>query len=113
MKPSAYIAGKISGEKENEVYEKFFKKEDELKSKGYRVINPLLLVAQVNSYLQVYKFAPLLDQNELDRDAIMQLCKRALVRCEVLVLLPDYAESKGAMEELEFAKKHGLKIIYP
>ena len=113
MKPSAYIAGKITGERDSEVYDKFFKKEDELKSKGYRVINPVLLIAQINSYLNAYKFAPLIDQNDHDREAIMQICKRALVRCECLVLLPDYDKSKGAMEELDYVKKHGLKIIYP
>lgn len=112
MKISAYLAGKITGEKEAEVYKKFLRFEEVLKQRGYRVINPLLLVSQVNSYLTVYRFAPLVDNNSHDREAILALCKRALVRCDVIAMLPDFRDSKGAMEELEYAKKHGLKAIY-
>lgn len=35
-----------------------------------------------------------------------------LKRCDVIVMMKNYEDSEGAKAELEFAKKHGLEIIY-
>jgi hypothetical protein len=35
-----------------------------------------------------------------------------LKRCDVIVMLPEYTKSKGALQELEVAKEAGLDIIF-
>lgn len=95
MKPKIYIAGKISGEHYDKIYNKFNKAECELYSKNYAVINPTKIIAQDTEWQEA-----------------MRICIKELVDCDVVYALLDWKDSEGAKIEIELAKKLGIKILY-
>ena len=87
-----YIAGKINGLKN---YREVFKEvDDSLTAKGNAVMNPAVL-------------------NEgFPYKAYMPICLAMLEACEVVYMLNNWKDSKGAKVEHEYAKIQGKKIIY-
>lgn len=90
MSKKIYIAGAITN---NPNYiEQFKAAEEQLKAKGYTVINPVK------------------NEGFAYREYInMGLCE--LMHCDAIYLLKDYETSAGAMLEYEYAKTVGLEII--
>lgn len=89
-----YISGKISGD--GGFMEKFANAEEKLKAAGYRVINPARIVAPV---WKMYLY-----------DEIMEVDMSLLDLADAIVLLDDWAESEGAIKELDFALKKGINV---
>ena len=90
MSKKIYIAGAITN-KPNYI-EQFKAAEEQLKAKGYAVINPVK------------------NEGFTYREYInMGLCE--LMHCDAIYLLKDYELSAGAMLEHEYAKTVGLEII--
>lgn len=91
MKLKIYISGSIT---DNPNYEQQFKqKEEELKSSGHAVINPVKNLG--------FSYRDYIDM------ALFELSK-----CDVIYMLKGYEESKGALLELQYADTVGMRIIY-
>lgn len=91
-----YISGGITGVK-NYMWH-FDKSEKKLISDGYmQIINP----AKVSCALPV-----------LSHDGYMTVCMALLSLCDSIYMLKGYERSKGAMQELEYAREHGYKVVY-
>ena len=89
-----YIAGKITGDKHYE--RKFRKVEKKLRRMGYSVMNP--------AWLRGYP--------EFDWKDYMAVTAAMQERCEAVLFLPDWTESKGARLEHERAQKLNQSIYY-
>ncbi|WP_271814553.1 DUF4406 domain-containing protein [Clostridium beijerinckii] len=86
------MAGKINGLKN---YREVFKKaEDKLIAEGNVVMNPAVLGEGFN--YEVY----------------MPICLAMLEACEIVYMLSNWTDSKGAKVEHEYAKIQGKQIIY-
>ena len=91
-----YISGKITG-MEEQARELFAKTEQELIDKGYYyVINPMELKHEHDKSWESY----------------MKECVKALCNCDVIYLLPNWSDSKGATIEKTIAEFLGIKIHY-
>ena len=102
-----YIAGKISGEKEEDYALKFNKAQKSIEKHGYFAVNPVSLVQ--NHLLIYYPFSKLTSK-EIWTIA-MQVCIKELVDCDCILLLDDWQESKGAMIEQKLAQDLGIRTI--
>lgn len=109
-KLKAYIAGRIQGEDPEVVRSQFSQKQKELEALGYEVINPFLRIMSVNIARTGLGMEPLKD--DLNRKEIMGICLYDISQCDELHLLPDWAESPGAVMECDFADKMNMKIVY-
>lgn len=95
MKQKAYISGKITGI-ENEAPTLFAKAEKELQSRGFETVNPLTLNHQHDKSWHSY----------------MKEDVKALCECDVIYMLSNWTDSKGAIIEHTIAMYLGLKVIY-
>lgn len=87
-----YIAGKISGDKN---YRKKFKAaERAMQDEGYIVLNPAEL-----------------PEGMLPGD-YMRICLAMLDTADVVAMLPDWRDSKGANVEFAYAQYTGLPILF-
>lgn len=87
-----YIAGKINGLKN---YREVFKSvEDYLTAEGNTVMNPAVL------------------SEGFPYEAHMPICLAMLQACDIVFMLNNWKDSKGAKVEHEYAKIQGKKIIY-
>jgi len=96
-----YIAGKYRAKTIYQINKNIQLAEDvALKywKKGYAVICP-------------HKNTSFLD-GSLPDDVWLNGDLEILRRCDVIVMMRDWQDSKGAVEELKLAKKLGLKVIY-
>lgn len=92
---TVYISGKITGmESDAEII--FSKAEEFLKKEYKEVVNPMRLNHDHDKRWESY----------------MKVCIKALCDCDVIYLLINYSQSKGALMELAVAKDLGLEIIY-
>ena len=91
-----YISGKITGT--TDYMERFEIAEKMLTAKGYSVINP----AKVNSNLP---------EEHMTHEGYMVVSIALLSLCDTIYMLEGYEDSAGAMEELEYATEHGIKIL--
>ena len=89
-----YIAGKITGDPDYKV--KFKKAEDALARLGHSVFNPSALGNYPEFTWEDYMF----------------VCKAMLMKCNSVLFLPDWSESRGATEEYEQAKLNHLSIYF-
>ena len=93
-----YISGKISGLSEKTYMAKFNAAEEYLKNKGHEVINP----ARTNGTLP----------KSTTYDQYMDVSMLLLSMCDTIFMLDNYETSNGAVKELQYAKSHGIQIIY-
>ena len=91
-----YIAGKISGLNHDEVFRKFDIVQCKLTKRGNAVLVPTVL--------------PVLD--ELTHEDYMHICYAMIDVCDAVYFLRDYKESKGAVLELAYARKHGKQLLF-
>lgn len=90
-----YISGRITGITNYMWW--FANAEKKLKEIGYKeVVNPARTC---------------LTLPELSHDDYMTVCMALLSLCDSIYMLKGYERSKGAMQELEYAKEHGYEIL--
>lgn len=89
-----YIAGKITGE--DDYKNKFKQAEEVLARLGHSVMNPASLGNYPEFSWQDYMF----------------ICKAMLMKCNAVLFLPDWADSKGATEEHTQALLNNLAVYY-
>lgn len=89
-----YIAGKVTGLKYTEVYEKFKIMQLRLEAMGFEVVNPCDITAADAAW----------------RDA-MRTCIKALLECDSICLLPCWGFSKGATIERNLALTLGMNVL--
>ena len=91
-----YLAGKITNN-EN-YYIDFLKAEVQVKTEfSCIVINPAKTIARIDG---------------LEHNEYLHICKAMIDVCDTVAFLPNWTESKGAKEEMEYANSKGKKIIY-
>lgn len=95
MAKKVYISGKISGI-ENEAPELFAKAETELQAKGFEAVNPMTLNHQHDKSWHSY----------------MKEDVKALCECDMIYMLNNWTDSKGAIIEHTIAMYLGLKVQY-
>jgi len=95
MKIKAYISGKITGIEDRAV-ELFEEAEKEIIELGYEPVNPMKLN----------------HQHDLSWESYMKQDIKALCDCEIIYLLRNYSDSKGALLELAIATELKIKVIY-
>ena len=89
-----YIAGKITGDADYKM--KFKKAEERLAKLGHSIFNPASLGNYPEFTWQDYMF----------------VCKAMLMKCDAVLFLPDWSESRGATEEYEQSKLNHLAIYF-
>jgi len=91
-KETVYLAGKITGDP---LYrQKFSNAQKKLEERGFIVVNPALLPSEGFSY-----------------GAYIRMSSAMLDECAVVCLLPDWAESKGAIYEYVKATAAGKRVF--
>lgn len=95
MIKTIYIAGKVSGEPIHACTAKFGHTQKTIENKGYKVINPLEVVGNFNAPWCV----------------AMRRCIAELIHVDIVVLLPDWRESKGAIIEKDLAEKLNIEVM--
>ena len=91
----AYISGKITGI-EDQAPELFKKAEAELLEKGFQPVNPMTLNHNHDKSWHSY----------------MKEDVKALCDCDVIYLLSNWKDSKGAIIENQIANYLGLEVIF-
>lgn len=107
-KTKCYISGQITGLKPEEYEPLFYTAEDQLKAKGYEVINPLRIAKGI---------APeLIDPKTHTEREIWRTIVKAditeLMKCDAIYILPNWERSEGATLEHDIAKGLYLAIDY-
>ena len=95
IKPKIYISGKITGI-ESEAPGLFEKTEIALKTLGYDTVNPVTLNHNHDKSWQSF----------------MREDVKAMLDCELIYMMSNWQDSKGAKIEREIAKYLGLTIVY-
>lgn len=94
-----YVSGRISGLAPYRVSQKFGYTATHLREQGHCVINPFTLCMELWG-------------KDFKHEEYMQVCLAALGLCDCIYMMNDWEESIGAKIEHEYAKEHGMKIIY-
>lgn len=97
-KLKAYIAGKVTGLTPYDCYRNFGRAEARLRAAGYMVINPAGLDKVLDPRMKHEEF--------------MNICLKLVDLADVVYMLSNWPDSKGAMIEHEYALKQGKKVIY-
>ena len=92
-----YISGQISNLEKSDYMERFAKAEKELTEKGYSVVNP----AKVNAQLP----------EDTSYEDYMKVSLAMLDICDTICLLQGWENSKGANREYGFAIGKGKRIL--
>ena len=96
MRTKIYISGKITGT--TDYMERFAAVEKELTEKGYAVVNP----AKINANLPV---------PETTWEDYMTVSLALLETCDEIYMIPGWEDSVGATMEFTYALRHGIKVI--
>lgn len=92
-----YIAGKVSGLAPEEFHKKFNECRDE--------------VAKHVEYGDIITPTDLCD-DDWDWDKCMETCIPVMMKCDLVVMMPDWVDSKGAKVEKKIAHEAGIPIWY-
>ena len=93
-----YISGQISGLEKDDYMERFAKAEKELTERGYSVINP----AKVNAQLP----------DDTTYEEYMKMSLTMLDMCDYIYMMSSWKSSSGACLEYQYAKTLGKNIIF-
>lgn len=94
--PLAYLAGPITGCERNNI-DAFREAQKTVEERGYKAIVPHDLFKG-------------LDTTSYKHHDYMKRCFQALLLADVLVLMPNWRQSKGAVLEKDLAEKMGIEI---
>lgn len=117
MKPTIYIAGKVTGEPLATVTAKFGAAQVALEKQGYNVINPLAVTAAA---FEAPSGSPTGGEKGANDDhwlhmpwtIAMRLTLAAMMTADAVYMLKDWKYSKGATIEHDLALKIKLPITY-
>jgi len=104
MKKKIYIAGKMSGLKFNN-FLTFFRKEKELRKKGWKTINPARLNCEYARHNNI-------TTKDLSYTDCIKMDIREILSCDAIYMMKGWKTSNGANLEIHIAATLGLKIIY-
>lgn len=96
MKTRIYISGGITNVKD--YMEKFKEAEDHLNELGYSVINPAKVLGNMPEDTEWVEY--------------MELCVVMINQAQVIYMLPEWQQSKGARIERQTAIELGKDVIY-
>lgn len=91
-----YIAGKITGLENGEIFTKFYESAKVLRKSGHITMSPAVLALNEG----------------FDHADYMHICFAMIDVCDAVYMQKDWQQSKGARMELEYAKDHGKRILY-
>ena len=94
-----YISGKMTGLTDDEIYNTFNAVAKRCEAPGREIINPA-------HYMKFYR------ELGYNYNQIMKHDIEMLMACDVIVMLPNWKESKGAQVEHYVADACGLQILY-
>lgn len=114
MKPTAYLAGPMRGIRHFN-FPAFDRVRDEWLRNGYEVISPADLDRAIGfdetAFPDEYDWIDLRKIGFDIRDAVKRDAE-ALCKCDTIIMLPGWRNSKGATAELAIANWLGLNVIY-
>ena len=91
-----YLSGPITGDKAYR--QKFKAAAEQLRARGYAVVNP----AELDDVLPV---------DAMTWEQIMDHCLDLLARCDAVVVLPGWEESRGCNREVGYAQGADMFIL--
>lgn len=91
-----YISGKVTGT--SDYLERFAAAERGFTEKGFEVVNPARVCAQLPGTFTHQQY--------------MRVCIAMLRACDLVYMMPGYADSEGAREEEVEARIAGIDVIY-
>lgn len=97
-KIKVYVSGKITGLPKIEYLQLFRKAAERLFEEGYSVINPAVIQALL--------------PEDTTYEQYMQMSLLELSFCDAIYMLRNWQDSNGAKKELEYARRHGYRIMY-
>ena len=101
MQKTIYISGKITGT--DDYKDRFLKAEQELRSRGFNVLNPV----KAGKWLERYLAPEVPTWIQYMKQAI-----KSMMSADSVYMMKGYKESKGARIELYLAKILQYEIIY-
>lgn len=101
MQKTIYISGKITGT--DDYKDRFLKAEQELRSRGFNVLNPV----KAGKWLERYLAPEVPTWIQYMKQAI-----KSMMSADSVYMMKGYKESKGARLELFLAKILQYEIIY-
>ena len=91
-----YIAGKVTGLEKAEVFKKFNESVSQLKKQGCITMSPAVLALN----------------GGFEHSDYMHVCFAMIDVCDAVYMQKDWRDSKGALMELQYARKCKKRILY-
>lgn len=91
-----YIAGKVSGLSDREVFDKFYRAGERLKKDGHTVMSPAVLLLN----------------RGFEHPEYMHVCFAMIDVCDAVYMQKGWQDSKGAKMELEYAMKNRKVVLH-
>ena len=91
-----YISGPITKDKGH--YQKFLNAESHIRSQGHETINPA----------RIGRLFP----KSFTHGDYMDISYALLQKCDAIYMLKGWNASVGSKSEIEYAKAHGIKVLY-
>lgn len=91
-----YISGKITGLDPVEAKKNFIKAELRLRNQGHTVMSP----------------KGVMDFLGFEHEDYMHVCRAMIDVCDAVYMLANWTDSKGAREELDYAKEWRKQVLY-
>jgi nucleoside 2-deoxyribosyltransferase len=97
----AYVAGPYNGDVDGNI-KRAEEVSIELIKKGYSVITPQKNTAHYEKY----------EGEDLNLNTWMEMDFNLIERCDVVFIMENWEGSIGVTQEIHFAKKHGIPVIF-
>ena len=91
-----YIAGKVTGLENSDIFKKFHESGKQFKKNGHLVMSPAVLVLN----------------GGFEHEDYMHICFAMIDVCDAVYMQKDWQLSKGARMELQYAKNSKKQILY-
>lgn len=91
-----YIAGKVTGLENSDIFKKFHESGKQFKKNGHLVMSPAVLILNEG----------------FEHSDYMHICFAMIDVCDAVYMQKDWQQSKGARMELRYAKNSKKQILY-